>query len=208
MHGRGLQCARVGVRLAQRTVSGFWRASSSAAPSSLDDLKQRLNEGPDLGDFLSQHGKAPGAVRKRPAGLKKPPWLRISPPRGEHAANHEKLRETVQGLNLATVCEEARCPNRGECWGGVDGTATATIMIMGDTCTRACRFCSIKTSAAPPPLDKDEPENVATAIAEWGLDYVVLTSVDRDDLVRLFFFFCVPACGVRCGLTCVCAVPG
>lgn len=81
------------------------------------------------------------------------------------------------------VCEEARCPNIGECWGGgKDNIATATIMIMGDTCTRGCRFCSVKTSRKPPPLDNDEPEKVSDAIAKWGLDYVVLTSVDRDDL--------------------------
>ena len=81
------------------------------------------------------------------------------------------------------MCEEAKCPNLGECWGGGDGhTATATIMIMGDTCTRACRFCAVKTSKAPPPLDPEEPANVAKAIAAWGLDYVVLTSVDRDEL--------------------------
>lgn len=67
--------------------------------------------------------------------------------------------------------------------GGGDGhTATATIMLMGDTCTRGCRFCAVKTSKAPPPLDLDEPENVSKAVAEWGLDYVVLTSVDRDDI--------------------------
>lgn len=70
----------------------------------------------------------------------------------------------------------------GECWGGKEGTATATIMILGDTCTRACRFCSVKTSNTPPPPDPSEPVNTATAIAKWGLDYVVLTSVDRDDL--------------------------
>jgi lipoic acid synthetase len=99
---------------------------------------------------------------------------------------------------LATVCEEARCPNIGDCWGGGSaknrgeltaeekelgiGTATATIMIMGDTCTRGCRFCSVKTSRAPPPLDVEEPNKVAEAVTKWGLDYVVLTSVDRDDL--------------------------
>ena len=86
-------------------------------------------------------------------------------------------------LFLFLVCEEARCPNIGECWGGgKDKTATATIMIMGDTCTRGCRFCSVKTSRKPPPLDPEEPEKVSSAIAKWGLDYVVLTSVDRDDL--------------------------
>ncbi len=66
--------------------------------------------------------------------------------------------------------------------GSESGTATATIMLMGDTCTRGCRFCSVKTARAPPPLDPEEPEKTAAAIAKWGLDYVVLTSVDRDDL--------------------------
>jgi len=81
------------------------------------------------------------------------------------------------------VCEEARCPNISDCWGGSDkSAATATIMLMGDTCTRGCRFCSVKTSKAPPPLDPHEPENTAEALARWGLGYVVLTSVDRDDL--------------------------
>merc|ERR1711936_131535 len=70
----------------------------------------------------------------------------------------------------------------GECWGGESGTATATIMLMGDTCTRGCRFCSVKTSRAPPALDPEEPENTAKAVTAWGLDYVVLTSVDRDDI--------------------------
>eukprot|EP00656_Telonema_subtile_P051991 TRINITY_DN7123_c0_g1_i2.p1 TRINITY_DN7123_c0_g1~~TRINITY_DN7123_c0_g1_i2.p1 ORF type:complete len:285 (-),score=44.29 TRINITY_DN7123_c0_g1_i2:190-1044(-) len=93
------------------------------------------------------------------------------------------MLKTVRGLNLSTVCEEARCPNIGECWGGgKSGTSTATIMLMGDTCTRGCRFCSVKTGAAPPPLDPLEPAHTAEAIAEWGLDYVVLTSVDRDDI--------------------------
>jgi len=89
----------------------------------------------------------------------------------------------VKGLGLATVCEEAKCPNIGECWGGGSTeTATATIMIMGDTCTRGCRFCAVKTSRTPPPLDPQEPENTAIAISKWGLDYVVVTTVDRDDL--------------------------
>ena len=70
----------------------------------------------------------------------------------------------------------------GSCWGGEKGTATATIMIMGDTCTRGCAFCSVKTSRSPPPLDPLEPRNVAQAVAAWGLDYCVLTSVDRDDI--------------------------
>ena len=112
--------------------------------------------------------------------LPKPRWLKAAP---ADSANYQKLRQTVRELGLATVCEEARCPNIGECWGGgPDQTATATIMIMGDTCTRGCRFCSVATSRTPPPLDPEEPSKVSTAIAAWGLDYVVLTSVDRDDL--------------------------
>ena len=131
----------------------------------------------------------PEVVKRRNANVKKrlgkklekepkPAWLKAEMPRGE---NYEKLRNTVRKLGLATVCEEARCPNIGDCWGGGKEKATATIMIMGDTCTRGCTFCSVKTSRAPKPLDPDEPENVSTAIAEWGLGYVVLTSVDRDD---------------------------
>ena len=111
--------------------------------------------------------------------LPKPSWLKAEPPRGE---NYNRLKDTVRSLKLATVCEEARCPNIGECWGGKEGTATATIMIMGDTCTRGCSFCSVKTSRKPAPLDPHEPTNVAEAIAQWGLHYVVLTSVDRDEL--------------------------
>ena len=111
--------------------------------------------------------------------IPKPSWLKAKP---ATSPSYKKLHETVRSLGLATVCEEAKCPNIGECWGGEDGTATATIMIMGDTCTRGCRFCSVKTSRKPGPLDPDEPQKVAKAITEWGLDYVVLTSVDRDDL--------------------------
>jgi lipoyl synthase len=82
------------------------------------------------------------------------------------------------------VCEEARCPNIGDCWGGGEHkTATATIMLMGDECTRGCRFCSVKTSRTPKPLDQNEPENVAHAISKWDLDYIVLTSVDRDGTI-------------------------
>jgi lipoyl synthase len=105
---------------------------------------------------------------------KKPEWLRIRLPSGE---NYVNVRQTIASLGLHTVCEEARCPNIGECWGG----GTATIMIMGDVCTRGCRFCSVG-SGRPLYLDPDEPERVAKAIKEWGLRYVVITSVCRDDL--------------------------
>lgn len=88
------------------------------------------------------------------------------------------LKELLKGLNLATVCQEAQCPNIGECWGG----GTATIMLMGEVCTRGCRFCNVKTGNPKGQLDVKEPEKVAYAVAQMGLDYVVLTSVDRDDL--------------------------
>jgi lipoic acid synthetase len=88
------------------------------------------------------------------------------------------LKNRARSLKLHTVCEEAHCPNIGECWAG----GTATFMVMGDVCTRGCRFCAVKTSRNGSPLDPDEPRNVAQAIAEMQLDYVVLTSVDRDDL--------------------------
>jgi lipoyl synthase len=106
--------------------------------------------------------------------IKKPVWLRVRAPSGE---NYTKVKQSLRSLELHTVCEEARCPNISECW----GTGTATIMIMGDICTRGCRFCAV-TSGKPFLLDASEPERVAKAIKEWGLRYVVITSVCRDDL--------------------------
>lgn len=105
----------------------------------------------------------------------KPEWLKIRPPGGD---NYTRIKELLRGLRLNTVCEEARCPNVAECWGG----GTATIMLMGDTCTRGCKFCHVKTGNPKGVLDPHEPENVAHALGELGLNYVVLTSVDRDDL--------------------------
>ncbi|KAL2210137.1 Lipoyl synthase [Sarocladium strictum] len=110
-----------------------------------------------------------------------PEWLKTPIPSGNE--NFKAIKKDLRGLGLHTVCEEARCPNISECWGGSDkAAATATIMLMGDTCTRGCRFCSVKTSRTPPPLDPHEPENTAEALARWGLGYVVMTVVDRDDL--------------------------
>jgi lipoic acid synthetase len=106
--------------------------------------------------------------------IKKPAWLRVRAPAGE---NYTKVKQSLRSLNLHTVCEEARCPNISECW----GTGTATIMIMGDICSRGCRFCAIN-SGKPALLDAGEPERVAKAIKEWRLRYVVITSVCRDDL--------------------------
>jgi len=104
----------------------------------------------------------------------KPDWIRVKAPTS--AAYHE-TRRLMRGLALNTVCEEAACPNIGECW----AKKHATFMILGDTCTRACAFCNVKTGL-PKGLDPKEPENVARATAELGLEHVVITSVDRDDL--------------------------
>ena len=112
------------------------------------------------------------------ARRKLPPWLKISLPTGERQARYGRLKSRSRQLKLHTVCEEAQCPNIGECWGG----GTATFMVMGDICTRGCRFCAVNTRRAGAPLDPAEPANVASAIAELELDYVVVTSVDRDDL--------------------------
>ncbi len=107
--------------------------------------------------------------------LRKPDWIRVRVPavQGQYAETRRVLREH----GLVTVCEEAACPNVGECW----AQRHATMMIMGDTCTRACAFCNVKTGL-PGALDAGEPDNVAQAVAKLGIDHVVITSVDRDDL--------------------------
>ncbi|ELU13623.1 hypothetical protein CAPTEDRAFT_176739 [Capitella teleta] len=147
------------------------------------EQKEQIAKGPGLGDFISASSDGYAGELKLQKGTKRlrlPPWLKTEFPIGK---NYSKLKGDLRHLKLHTVCEEARCPNVGECWGGGEsGIATATIMVLGDTCTRGCRFCSIKTSRSPPPPDPSEPLNTAEAVCEWGLDYVVLTSVDRDDL--------------------------
>ena len=105
----------------------------------------------------------------------KPPWLKAKAPTG---AGFQSVRTLVREHRLATVCEEAKCPNIGECW----NAGTATIMLMGAVCTRACRFCSVDTGNPHGWLDADEPENAARTVELMRLSYVVLTSVDRDDL--------------------------
>ena len=109
---------------------------------------------------------------------RKPEWLKTRPPSGERFA---EIRSTLRERGLHTVCEEANCPNLGDCWSGRNGPGTATFMLMGDRCSRGCNFCDVETGGMEP-LDPDEPENVAEAVVEIGLEYVVLTSVDRDDL--------------------------
>lgn len=109
------------------------------------------------------------------ASKDKPGWLTIRPPQGEA---YPRLAEILKASGLNTVCQEAHCPNLSECWSG----GTATFMVMGDTCTRACRFCAVKTAFPAPPLDPQEPAKLAQAVSKLGLKYVVITSVDRDDL--------------------------
>lgn len=109
---------------------------------------------------------------KEPA---KPKWLKVSLPKGE---NYTRIKGSLRERRLHTVCEEAKCPNIGECWEG----GTATFMVMGDVCTRGCRFCSVKTAKKGTPLDLEEPQKVSDSIRLMELDYVVITSVDRDDL--------------------------
>jgi lipoic acid synthetase len=112
---------------------------------------------------------------KRITPGQKPDWLKVPLPAGKTVATLEK---TLRERNLHTVCEEAKCPNMGECW----ASGTATFMVLGDTCTRGCRFCAVKTHSQGTPVDADEPEKVAEACGAMGLKYVVLTMVDRDDL--------------------------
>lgn len=142
-----------------------------------------LNKGPSFEDFVSGRAKDmlvdPLEAARKDPNARLPKWLRVPIPKGQ---SFHKVKKDVKELKLATVCEEAKCPNIGECWGGKKSEATATIMLMGDTCTRGCRFCSVKTNRKPASLDPNEPENTAEAISRWELGYVVLTTVDRDDL--------------------------
>ncbi len=124
---------------------------------------------------LPMAGRARGEHGARRRFERKPPWLKVRAPGGER---YVRLKALMRELDLHTVCEEARCPNIGECWGG----GTATIMLLGDVCTRGCRFCNVMSAKRPAPPDRDEPRKVGEAIARTGLEYVVLTMVDRDDL--------------------------
>ena len=112
---------------------------------------------------------------KRTTPGPKPAWLKVPLPHGETTA---ELSRILRERGLHTVCEEAKCPNQGECWAG----GTATFMLLGDVCTRGCRFCNVKTNKNGLPIDEHEPRKVAEAVAATKLRYVVLTMVDRDDL--------------------------
>ena len=128
-----------------------------------------MSEGASLLDKTLSPEKAP---RKR---TPKPSWIKVKAPAGE---KYLELKDMMKELKLATVCQEAQCPNIAECWSG----GTATIMLMGEVCTRGCRFCDVKTGNPKGKLDLEEPQKVAYAVSKMNLDYIVLTSVDRDDL--------------------------
>jgi lipoic acid synthetase len=147
-----------------------WRAA---------DFTVVMQQQEDGSPWVDSHAKQPAIPRVgavMPSGPR-PEWFHVPAPGGDHT-RFEDLRHSLGELNLHTVCEEAQCPNIGECW----NSGTGTIMLLGDTCTRGCKFCAINTNAQPAPPDEEEPWNTADAVARWGIDYVVLTSVDRDDL--------------------------
>ena len=120
---------------------------------------------------LARQPKSLPTARRR----RLPSWIKTRLPAGD---TYRQLKQTVKLKGLATVCEEARCPNIAECWNG----GTATVMLLGDTCTRGCRFCAVQTAKVPPPPNPKEPDELAHMISGLGLTYVVLTMVDRDDL--------------------------
>lgn len=124
---------------------------------------------PDLIPVTTSADWQPDAKTPR----RRPPWIRVRAPNGE---TYEQVRALMRRKTLHTVCEEAQCPNLGECW----GKGTATFLMMGDTCTRSCGFCDIKTGL-PNPLDWGEPNRIAESVRAMGLQHVVITSVNRDD---------------------------
>ncbi|TPP58874.1 Lipoyl synthase mitochondrial [Fasciola gigantica] len=176
------------LRASERCFSSGDRNASNGKSEASEQFRQRIASGPSLSEFIKSSGPELQSLSNRTCEsikgapgerLRLPEWLKTGIP---HGGSYARLSKDLRSLKLATVCEEARCPNAGECWGGSHQVATATIMIMGDTCTRGCRFCSVKTSPRPPPLDPEEPSHTAEAIGRWNVDYIVITSVDRDDL--------------------------
>ncbi|MEC9466141.1 MAG: lipoyl synthase [Myxococcota bacterium] len=137
-------------------------------------LPEKVTKKSGAGDQLVKLG-VPEKVAKKGRAARRPEWLRVKVTRTKA---FEEVNKLIDGLELNTVCQEARCPNIWECWGE---HRTATFMILGEICTRACRYCSV-TSARPQTVMPDEPNNVAKAVATMKLNHAVITSVDRDDL--------------------------
>ncbi|CAM9342583.1 unnamed protein product [Ascophyllum nodosum] len=164
----GRQIFESSMRLYRR-ASLVMEGQHSDGPFLGDEPSGRLSDLPAPGHVIPRVGKQMPDQR--------PGWFRVPAPGGKYT-KFEELKSSLKELKLHTVCEEAQCPNIGECWNG----GTGTIMLLGDTCTRGCKFCAVKTSQAPSAPDPLEPFHTAEAISRWGIDYVVLTSVDRDDL--------------------------
>ena len=146
-----------------------------------------------------KNGVKPGGRSADAKVLPKPPWLKVRIPSGRKYA---RVKRTVRENRLATVCEESMCPNIGECW----SAGTATLMLMGSVCTRACRFCAVDTGNPQGWLDPEEPQHAAESVQLMGLKYVVITSVDRDDLDdggAGHYAACVAAIKRRCPQTAV-----
>ena len=151
------------------------------------------------GFMAVKNGLKPGGRGADAMVLPKPPWLKVRIPSGEKYA---RVKRTVREHRLATVCEESMCPNIGECW----SAGTATLMLLGSVCTRACRFCAVDTGNPQGWLDLDEPDHAAASVELMGLKYVVITSVDRDDLDdggAGHYAACVEAIKRRCPQTAV-----
>ncbi|KAF2659261.1 Lipoic acid synthetase-like protein [Lophiostoma macrostomum CBS 122681] len=193
---RAVQTSSTCTRAFATTIDPSPKSSASTSSAKqhrpVTRFHDKLNAGPSFDEFVAPDAPLSPSeayqirtAQVGPEGRKKtitrlPEWLKTPIPVNQ---NYKKIKNDLRGLNLHTVCEEAKCPNISDCWGGSSkSAATATIMIGGDTCTRGCRFCSVKTAKNPAPLDPHEPENTAEALRRWGLGYVVLTAVDRDDL--------------------------
>jgi len=138
------------------------------------EMEEEMEEG--MQEMQEMMKMRPKVGAEMPVG--RPSWFRVPAPSQAANSRYQQVKESLSSLSLHTVCEEAQCPNIGECLNG----GTGTIMLLGDTCTRGCMFCAVKTSAAPPPPDPFEPMKTADAVSKWGVDYIVLTSVDRDDI--------------------------
>ena len=123
-------------------------------------------------------GAVSSPVRQATTRPRLPDWFRTILPTGEKLSAYNQTKNTVTKNTMATVCQEARCPNIHECW----GRGTATFMIAGEECTRGCRFCAVGTIKSPPPLDVDEPARLADSVFTMGLSHAVITVVNRDDL--------------------------
>jgi lipoic acid synthetase len=152
----------------------FRPASRALPPTIARDRLTTIAMGGGTFEPAVDGGHAAGSAAGSAAPRRHPDWIKARIPSGE---TYQEVRRLLHGLTLHTVCEEAHCPNMGECW----DERTATVMILGDTCTRACGFCAVKTGK-PAIHDLDEPRRVAEAISGLGLDHVVITSVARDDL--------------------------